>query len=208
MAVNEDAQRRQASRERSVDHLQGLYGVVVAIALGLAVDRIIPPAGHPIQYRHLLLGVALLVTLIPFYHGALRHLDEQYAQGRTPDRAGSVLVDFFVLFLEGCAFLALAVSVARPHVFAKAFLLLLALDIVWALLTNFILTKDGKLRAQMSWLYINVVTVAVLLIFLSTDHDTTRVLWYAILTVAVVRSAVDFMLTWRFYAAAPRHDHV
>jgi hypothetical protein len=202
MAANEDAQRLQASRERSVDHLQGLYGVVVAIALGLAVDRIIPPAGHPIAYRPLLLGAALLATLIPFYHGALRHLDEQYAQGRAPDRAGSVLVDFFVLFLEGCAFLALAVSVARPQVFARAFLLLLVLDIAWALITNFLLTKDRRLRAQMSWLFINIVAVGMLSIFLLTHFDTTRVLWWAIPALAIARTAVDLMFTWRFYAAA------
>ncbi|SRR6266542_1351822 len=202
MAVSEDAQRRQNRQERSVNHLQELYGVVVAIALGLAVDRLIPPAGHAIEYRHWLLALALLVTLVPFYHGALRHLDEQYAQGGTPGRAGSVLVDFFVLFLEGCAFLALAVSVGRPHVFARAFLLLLALDIVWALLTNFILAKETPLPAQMSWLLINIVTSGALLIFLATDYDTTRVLWYAIPAMGLARTVIDLKFTWRFYAAA------
>src|SRR5690348_8969697 len=135
MAVNEDAQRRQ-KQERSVGHLQELYGVVVAIALGLAAGRLIPSAGRAIDFHHWFLGLALLVTLIPFYHGALRHLDEQYAQGSTPGRPYSVLIDFALLFLESCAFLALAVSVDRPHIFAKAFLALLALDVLWAVLTN------------------------------------------------------------------------
>ena len=72
-------------------------------------------------FQPFLLSAALLVTLIPFYHGALRHLDEQYAGAGARQARGFVLVDFLVLFLESCVFLALAVSIARPEVFGWLF---------------------------------------------------------------------------------------
>ncbi len=67
-----------------MEHLQELYTVVVAIALSLVVARLIPAPGGKVTFQPFLLSAALLVTLIPFYHGALRHLDEQYAGSRCP----------------------------------------------------------------------------------------------------------------------------
>jgi hypothetical protein len=193
-------------RARSVDHLQELYTVVVAIALSLMVDRLVPRSGARVHYHRLLLGASLLMTLIPFYMGALRHLDEQYADaiGRSR-REFSILIDFLLLFLESGAFLALAVSVARPRVFAFAFLLLLVFDVAWAWLATRFLLRAADLDAQRSWLYVNVSAVAVvgtLLILVAAGSISTPSLWWLIPVVASVRTTVDVGLTWRFYAGA------
>ena len=199
-------QRRIEKQGRSVEHLQELYSVVVAIALSLVVARLIPAPGHDFDHRPVLLAVALLATLIPFYHGALRHLDEQYVNVTAqPARQFSVLIDFFLLFLESCAFLALALAVARPKVFLTIYLLLLVLDIAWAFATSTFLAGPGvDLHAQRAWLYVNLVTAGVaggLLVLLWRDCISIEFLWYAVLLVALARSGVDYALTWRFYAA-------
>jgi hypothetical protein len=201
-AIPEDAV--VARRARSVAHLQELYTVVVAIALSLVVDRLIPKSGARVDSHRLLLGASLLITLIPFYMGALRHLDEQYAEAMSRSRREfSILVDFLLLFLESCAFLALAVSVARPRVFAFAFLLVLIFDVAWAWLATTFLLRAADLDAQRTWLRVNMLAAAVVglvVIVVATHHVATTSLWWMIPVIAIARTAVDVSLTWRFYA--------
>ncbi len=65
--------------ERSVSHLQQLYTVVVGLALTVAITNLIDQAAPvPIRMAALPYFVSYLVTLVPFYHGALRHLDVTY----------------------------------------------------------------------------------------------------------------------------------
>jgi len=192
---------------RSVEHLQELYSVVVAIALSLAVDRLLPVSRSGVRVHTLVLTIALLVTLIPFYHGALRHLDEVYGQGGGRAAHGfSVLLDFLLLFLESCLFLALATSVTRATTFAWLFLALLALDVVWAYSTRF-LTASSEEATQETWLKVNCffacLLLAILVVMFPVGWATTGSLAYMVLAVAATRTAADYAFSWRFYAAAP-----
>ena len=196
------------ARERSVDHLQNLYGVVVGLALALAVGNVLTSAlgGDAVRWRSMPLFVAFLVTIVPFYHGALRHLDDVYVGSGLPHpRSGAVLVDFFVLFLEGCVFLGLATSINRPERFAWTYLLLLSVDVGWAALTSTVLAQERRLPTVLTWLKINSIAIPTLILVLALvyasgldEHD----LLLAFLPIfAAARSAVDYALEWRFYAA-------
>jgi hypothetical protein len=203
--------RRQEGQGRSVAHLQGLYGVVVALALSIAVERVLPASGRDVLHLPLLLASALLATLVPFYHGALRHLDEQYVVAEaSPPREWALLVDFPLLFLESGLFLAMAVAVARPRLFLAVFFILLAVDVVWAWLTTMILAASPPgesrrgLRAQNTWSVVNLLAcggLGLLGVLSLSDRIPTGSLWWAIMGVAVARSALDYALTWRFYVA-------
>jgi hypothetical protein len=200
--IEESRRERQG---RSVEHLQGLYAVVVAIALSLAIDRLIAASGAGVHYRWFLMFVALLATVVPFYHGALRHLDEQYAFGaaRGTKRA-SVLFDFWLLFLVSCAFLALAVSLSRPRVFTFAFLALIAFDIIWTYVAQEFLAGGADLASQEAWQRINWVAACILVVFsVATGVHTgyTHLLWYGVPVLAIGRTLADYRGTWRFYAA-------
>jgi hypothetical protein len=199
---------QRESQRRSVEHLQELYSVVVAIALSLAVDRLLPVSALEARARGVALTIALLVTLVPFYHGALRHLDEQY--GHRTDGAAhqfSVLVDFVVLFLESFVFLALAVSIARPAAFAGFFVALLALDVAWAYLTTRYLVAEPEQPAQQTWLVLNLACASVLLVVLVVLYgdawQSPTVLASVVCVTAILRTAFDYGLSWRFYVAAP-----
>ena len=69
-------------QDNSVKNLEHLYTTVVAVALSLAIYQLIDTTGGKIQFRLELVWCFLtfLVTLIPFYHGALRHLDITYIE--------------------------------------------------------------------------------------------------------------------------------
>lgn len=107
--------------ESSVRNLGALYSVVVGVALAFAMENIIDPAalGSPFRWELLPLFFTLVVTLVPFYHGALRHLDVTYVEhGGADVKAGALLADFLLLFLEGSLFVGLSVLLGRPEVFA------------------------------------------------------------------------------------------
>jgi hypothetical protein len=201
----QEAQRD--SQRRSVEHLEELYSVVVAIALSLAVDRLFTATGAGARGRAIVLAIALLVTLIPFYHGALRHLDELYGHGSgRAAHSFSVLVDFLLLFLESCVFLALAVSITKPATFAWLLLSLLWLDVVWAYLTTRFLVTPSEDATPKTWLKVNLIfgsmLFAILIVLFSADWASAKALSYAVLVVAVTRTASDYRFSWEFYAAA------
>src|SRR4051794_37746654 len=106
------------SQSRSVQNLENLYSVVIGAGLSFGIVTLVDPSKAPVPLRFELLPyfVSYLVTLIPFYHGALRHLDVVYIEGKRPVRSGALLLDFLGLFLESCLFLALAVLLRAPEI--------------------------------------------------------------------------------------------
>ncbi len=62
---------------RSVDTLKELYTVAVGVALVMAVEKLANAAEKERVFRseQFCLFLVVIVTLIPFYHGAFRHMD-------------------------------------------------------------------------------------------------------------------------------------
>ena len=195
--------------ESSVRNLGALYSVVVGVALAFAMETVIDPAapGSPFRWRTVPLLLVLVVTLVPFYHGALRHLDVTYVeQGGTDVRAGALLADFLLLFFEGSLFVALAVLLERPEVFAWTFVGLLALDTMWGFAAHLAFSRHPKLRAEARWAIINAVTVVVTVIFLILlgafppgTVPQSAGLEIGLLGLATLRTVVDYIASWGFY---------
>jgi len=111
-------------RKSSVDNLERLYTVVAALALTTAVgqllresatgelaDAVVRIANIDVYYATLPMFLTLIVTLIPFYHGANRYLYENYVfithDANKPDArsGGSVaLIDFLFFFVQSLLF--------------------------------------------------------------------------------------------------------
>jgi hypothetical protein len=191
----------------SVRHLQGLYSVVVAIALTLAVERLLPGSGNKTIRSHSVpLFLALLVTVVPFYHGTLRHLDDIYIekQGRGY-RDGAVLLDFFALFIEGCLLLGLGALIAQPAPFGWVLLSLLLFDIAWALFTRAVLATSQAPETPLNWLRVNAVAAILLTVYLTVTQLAgvgSPALETGIFVIAFLRSGADYLTSWRYYAAA------
>ena len=180
---------------------------MVALALSLVVERLLPASTTAVRLREITLVLAILVTLIPFYHGALRHLDEQYGYGTgRSTHQFSVLVDFLLLFLESLVFLALAASITRPTWFAWLFVALLGVDVTWAYLTTTFLVARSERPAQHTWLVLNLacgsIVALVIAILFTVGGQAAASVPYLILMAATARTALDYGLSWRFYVAA------
>jgi hypothetical protein len=191
----------------------------MAVGLGVAVSNTIT-VDHDhlkVQWDHVPLVVALLVTLVPFYQGAMLHLDGKYLRDEVGSHATLVpLVDFAFLFLEAVLVVALAASVADVRPFLVAGAALLAIDVVWAIVAFRLVRRaaapderqdnasnkapDGELH---EWIVINAVSLVIFGIGclgqLWIDYPTW-VLTTVAVAAAIIRSTVDYRKNAPFYA--------
>jgi hypothetical protein len=200
---------------RSVAHLQGLYTVVVGVALSLSINRLVDQnAVVPIRVTSIPYFVIYLVTLVPICHGALRHLDVAYLENvSSQPRAGALMIDWSLLFVESCGLLALAVLISRPEEFSYVFAGLLAFDALWAFGAHLAFTPEAEEKPveprerppEQKWAIINFVAVLALLAIMVALHavdtqkpvDTYR--WILIVAVALARTVWDYSWCWNFY---------
>ena len=184
--------------------------MVIAVGLGIAVVNTLPSADGrlDVAWHHVPLLAALLVLLVPFYQGALLHLDAKYGRGTVRRHPTFVLlVDFVGLFFEAVVIVALATSVGDVYSFVICVAVLLAIDVVWATVAW---QLDGESVQLGSWILVNLTTLVVLglgvLVGVWIDYPE-GVLTTAIMLVLLARSGVDYRKNWDFYggngAAAP-----
>lgn len=126
-------------QESSVRHLQQLYTIVSGLALSDAISTIFREDTLREEWLPVLsLLLAFVATLIPFFHGAMRHLDDAYLldESAFKIRPAGLAVDFFFLFAEGLILFALAHWLGSPDHFISAAITLLVVDIVWAVISH------------------------------------------------------------------------
>lgn len=199
-------------RANSVGQLSELYNVLIGIALSVAIFQsfsngtggLISVANIPASLPNLLI---FMVLVIPFYHGAVRHLFATYVEngGSTRIKNGALLADFILLFLEGCLFVLMAMSVGNVHVLVWIVVALLVLDSIWGFLAWLAFTGAQSQFAEKTWAIINVVTASFLVAFIltfddfSSDPDRMIQLSVVIAIVLTLRTIVDYAKTWDFY---------
>jgi len=197
------------AQTNSVRNLQNLYSIVVGLGLSLSIYNLIDTSreGVPFKLELVPFFVSFLVTLIPFYHGALRHFDATYVeQGSRQVRSGALLADFVILFVESCILLTLAVLLPTPQFFAWGLVILLALDSIWGFVAHLVFSQEAKTKPELRWALINFVTVVILIVsfviinmFPPVAGSNDMKLWVIILSVSVIRTIIDYVLCWDFY---------
>ena len=192
-----DLERRAAT----VEHLQELYAIMAGVGLAIAMSQLIRAQDSHLQVRAIPLVVAYAVTLVPFYHGALRHLDQSYRHEDSwlEGHRYLLLGDFAWLFIEAGTFFALASFVRRPVQFGITLSALLCLDVVWL---SIWLWRSRRSTDEEWWRRINLATVGVLVPFTalaSAENLSHFLLSLIVLTIALARSIADYWLGRDFY---------
>ena len=152
--------------ERSVDSLQKIYAVVIALAISQAVQSWLkaPNGAADLARDRLMAGlpglIAFVVTLIPFWHGMNRHLDRCYLE-KSPETVvqSALLFDFVMFVLETCCLFAAAWSLRIG--LATFYWLggLLIVDMLWGF-TSHLIHSPGKQSHARKWALINLVAMA------------------------------------------------
>lgn len=197
-----------SKKKNAVENLVSLYTVVIGVALSVAVVKLVDDGKglDAITLPTSLLFVAFVATLLPFYHGALRHLDDAYIEFESAViRNGALVVDFLLLFFHALAFVVLALLIVKPLQFAWVLLVVLAIDVLWALFTYFGSSSRSPNAAEGAWGLINLVFVLAGVCFLSwqglyplAPFEPIRI---SVVTVcfSIGRTAVDYAWCGKFY---------
>jgi hypothetical protein len=210
--VGEEQAMTNKSLENSVRSLVNLYTVVIGIALTLAIGVVIDPKLGLSSVTRVTASLffGFLATLVPFFHGALRHLDNVYIENDASQmKQGTFIFDFALLLLHALAFLVLAQLLAHPTDFAYFLICVLAIDIVWGIFAYASTAGTQTLSATSRWSIINFVFVVMVLAYLlmhdlrpgATAEDDKLSALLALACLA--RSAVDYIWCRNFYFPNP-----
>ncbi|QNN22925.1 hypothetical protein HED60_11810 [Planctomycetales bacterium ZRK34] len=199
------------ARQNIVTNLKQLYAVMIGVALSLALMETVVANQRPLPFKIEqvpLLG-CLIVLLVPFYHGALRHLDFTYSEKSSNQiRAGALLIDFLILFAQACVFVIAAAFLGDVFAFSWTIVILLVTDSLWGLLAHFAFThrQDKGLKPEIRWTIINLITAALmaslmlLLPLFGVDgwqgNSSTGIV---LLIFVTCRTIIDYWWCWRFY---------
>jgi hypothetical protein len=188
--------------ENSVKSLINLYTVVIGAALSLAVARAIDVRAGLVSVSgvSMLLFVCFVVTLFPFFHGALRHLDDAFVENESPSiKTGALIIDFALLFLHALAFVVLSQLLQRPSHFGWILIGVLGIDVVWGIFAHFGSSSGSKLSAESKWTIINFFFIGIVASYLIVtdtylDYSGDALKLSLLLTIAcVLRSTVDYL---------------
>lgn len=192
--------------ERSVDSLQKVYAFVISLALVQAIQIVLVDRTTMdfVDFQTMLertpAFVALLLVLVPFYHGMNRHLDVCYIENLDGQRAeAALLFDFAVFFIDSCLLFAVAYSIGhdlRPFVFLG---ILLGVDVVWSAISHFIHYTLTEVRSVKRWAVINGIAIgAGLFVGLNEWYGPASKAWL-LLVIALSRTVCDYAFCWSFY---------
>jgi hypothetical protein len=161
-------------------------------------------------------AVVLMVNIVRFYHGNVRHLDAAYgsesvgltASGRQAEPRGGFGLDYFVIFGQSLLFSIASFYVISHSEYISLFIALLAFDVIWTVYAERTSDDGGDAPSpQRNWLLNNLVAVLFLVVLSRVHgaHPSGRS-WAldAALTVLAITTAIDFGLNWGFYFPATR----
>lgn len=196
------------SRKNSVRSLASLYTVIIGVALTFAVSGLIDPAKglEGLTLTSCLLFVAFSATLVPFYHGALRHLDDAFIEGSSKHiKDGALIVDIGLLFLHALVFVVLALLLKKPGHFAWTLSALLGVDVVWGVFAYFGSSSKSEDAAEWKWMIINLVFVSGVATYLVlndiylNEPSAPLKLSLLLMVLCLLRTVVDYCWCRRFY---------
>lgn len=193
-------------RRRAVDNLLRLNTIVIGLALTEAVRKTLIETSvdgriaFQINWQLLYPLSMLISTLVCFYHGANRYLDNTYIFDKTNQKKGSAIVDLFVFFMEAALFYLMALSLADGHTFIFWFLMLMLLDTIW-LVAVYFKTNEIIFNQVKPWMIVNFFTFLIMgFIHWLIDHPNKV---YFLFGLGILRTVIDYKSNWKFYFPDP-----
>lgn len=196
-------------RENAVRSLTSLYTIVIGVALSLAIFQLFGEEGglRFIEAHSVFLFLSLVVTLIPFYHGALRHIDDVYIENANKHiQDGALVVDVLLLFFHGLVFVVLALLIDYPNQFVWVFMVLIGVDVAWGLFAHFGASTKSTEAAEGKWLFLNllfvligIATLVVLGVDIFSIEDESLKIALPLFAASFIRTIIDYIWCWNFY---------
>lgn len=198
-------------RQNSVKNLVSLYTVVIGVALAYAVRGVVNSSiiENAINWSSVLLFLGFISTLFPFFHGALRHLDDAYIENNNRHIShAALIIDFILLFLHALSFVVLSLLITHPTHFILVLIGILSIDVLWGGFATFASSTKAtgqRLRAEAKWAIINLAFVLASLWYLWThsffvnELAVPMNLAVPIAIFCVLRTLFDYVWCREFY---------
>jgi len=187
---------------RSVDSVANIYAIVIGLALTQAIQTLIAKdasLGSILNNGQIFQGLpaflAILFTLVPFWHGMNRHLDRCYITKTSNVAHQALLFDFSTFFVEGILLFAAAWSLRTGLLTFYCLGLLLAVDMLWGGISHLIHFRGQKSHVA-RWSAINI--GAGLLGYMVCSFPFQGKPW-ALMVIAIFRTILDYWLCSAFY---------
>jgi hypothetical protein len=185
--------------ERTVDGLARIYAVVTGLALTESIKTLIAKrTGDPdLSLADIALGlpafIAFVFTLVPFWHGNNRHLDRTYLEKNPPIKAGAVVFDFVIFFVQATLLFVAAESLRAGLLTFYSLGGVLLIDVVWGYVAQKI--HAGRGIHVRNWAFINLLAAAAAFhVIVYFDNKP-----WGLAAIAVVRTTFDYWMCWDFY---------
>jgi hypothetical protein len=196
------------ARELSVSNLQRLYTIVMSLAVAESLRRLLSDYGDKGQlpeFASIVAVFSLLITAIPFYHGANRYLESTYITGERKAKPKTLIFDFIALFVEGLVFFILAVVIKNTTVFFTTLAILFIIDSIWVGFTYLTTIEKSRTPNIRAWAIANVIASICLLVFVWSNllgwnfWSSKTATSIALGATALIRTGYDYYSTWDFY---------
>ena len=202
------------ARKRSVDNLQRLFTVVISLALTGALSNVFSGylknnGGFP-TIIELLPVLGLIITIIPFYHGANRYLDSTYVTGERTAKQWALIIDFVALFVEGLAFFIISMFISKQAIFYFSMGLLLIFDFIWIQITKWMASSATDYGAKyIAWATANFAAAGFLILFSCTNmvNSVSGMAWLTFI-ILFIRTAIDYITVWDFYYPPDKDKYI
>lgn len=192
---------------------------VLAIVNGLTLTNtllVLITGGHysdvipleDLDVASILLALVLMVNIVRFYHGNVRHLDAAYgtegvalaASGRHVEPRGGLGLDFFVVFAQSLLFSITSFYVNSPSAYVMLFIVLLTFDIIWTVYSQQG-EREPAASPQRMWLLNNIFAITIMITFfiLYVAHPGRQWTLGVAVGVLATTTVIDFVLNWKFY---------
>jgi len=186
--------------ERSVDSLQNIYAIIVALAIGQSINSSIHFNNGKLDWQLFFSTLPALISffffLVPFYHGMNRHLDVCYIERNVRNVRGALLIDFTVFCLEA-SLLFIFTQVLLQNLTGFLIIgLMLFIDMLWAAISHWIHYRNYN-PSVVRWAIINFVTLTFGFIIWSFNFFENKAL--VLMTISIMRTAADYFFCWEFY---------
>jgi hypothetical protein len=206
----------EEARKRSVDNLQRVYTVVISLAIAESLRRLLSEFGDCGKlpgFAPVLAVISLIITIIPFYHGANRYLDSTYVTGERSAKPGALMLDFIAIFGEGLVFFILSLIIKSTAIFFTLLAALFIFDSFWVWLTKLTSNSEADKGAEYkTWAFVNIASALFLLIsfwsnlFQWNFWPSPTIQVTAASIAVLVRTIFDYGTVWNFYYPPPSDD--
>lgn len=186
---------------RSVDSLQRIYAIIIALAITHAISVVFLNNGQLGNRQDIIKYLPQFFTfsiiIVPFFHGMNRHLDRCYIEKGSKPLSSALLFDFVIFFAESMILFAFAGTLKSPELnYVIVLTILLGFDTIWAFVSHFIHYRKFK-EGPIFWAFTNLISIIIILLIFFLNLNTDKA--WLVFIIATGRTIADYFFCWHFY---------